>query len=74
MNKPSHNLTYVYLDTPIVVPMVEPLEYASLTGRIGQPHEYPPTRTGGVPHTGAAAKLQSSLWKCFPPVAPTYCI
>ena len=67
MNKPSPSLTNVYLDTPIVGPTPDTLEYASRTGRIGQPHEYPPTGTEGVPHTSAAANFQSSIWQCFHP-------
>ena len=40
---PSPNLTTVYLDTPLVGPTPEPLEYVSSPGRLGQPSGYPPS-------------------------------
>ena len=46
MNNPSPNLTTVYLDTPLVGPTLDPLEYVSLSGRLGQPSRYPLTSTG----------------------------
>ena len=39
---PSPNLTTVYLDTPLVFPTPEPLEYVPSPGRLGQPSGYPP--------------------------------
>ena len=62
MNNPSPNLTTVYLDTPLVGLTPEPLDYVPLLGRLEQPCGYPPTRTGGVPHTGAPKS---------PPPSPT---
>ena len=35
MNNPSHSLTIVYLDTPLVGPTTDPLEYIYLLGRLG---------------------------------------
>ena len=52
MNNPSPNLTTVYLDTPLVEPTPDPLEYVSLPGRLGQPCSYTPIITGGGPSTG----------------------
>ena len=46
INKPNPNLTTVYLDTPLVGPTPEPLEYVPSPGRLGQPSGYPPSRTG----------------------------
>ena len=46
MNNSSPNLTNVYLDKPLVVPKLEPLEYVPLPGCLGQPSKYPPTSTG----------------------------
>ena len=46
INNPSHNLTTVYLETPIVVPTQDPLEYAPLPGRLGKPSGYLLTITG----------------------------
>ena len=37
MNNPSPNLNTVYLDTPLVGPTPEPLEYVPLPGRLGHP-------------------------------------
>ena len=54
MRNTSPSLTNFYLDTPLVGPTMERLEYAPSPGRLGQPHSYPLTRTGGVPHTGAS--------------------
>ena len=51
MNKPSPNLTTIYLDNPIVVPTPEPLEYFPSPGRHGQPRGYPLIITGGGPST-----------------------
>ena len=45
INNPSPNLTTVYLDTPLVGPTPEPLEYDPLPGHLGQPSGYPPTST-----------------------------
>ena len=42
---PIPNLTTVYLDTPLVFPTPEPLEYVSSLGRRGQPIRYPPPST-----------------------------
>ena len=52
INNPSPNLTTVYLDTPLVGPTPEPLEYVPSPGRLGQPSGYPPSSTG--PHSGSA--------------------
>ena len=46
INYPSPNLNTVYLDTPLVGPTPEPLEYAPSPGRPGQPIRYPPTIAG----------------------------
>ena len=50
INNPIPNLTTLYLDTPLVGPTPEPLEYVPLLGRLGQPRGYPPssTRTSAV--------------------------
>ena len=53
MNKPSPNLTTVYLNTPLVGLTRDPLEYAPSPGRLGNPSGYPPTSTGGGPYTGS---------------------
>ena len=45
MNNPSPNLTTVYLDTPLVGPTPELLEYVPSPGRLGQPSGYPPIIT-----------------------------
>ena len=47
INNPSPNLTTVYLDTPLVGPTLEPLEYVPSLGRLGQPIGYPPTSIQG---------------------------
>ena len=41
MNKPSPNLTTVYLDTPLVVPTPDLLEYVPSPDRLGHPSRYP---------------------------------
>ena len=46
INNPSPNLTTVYLNTPLVGPTPEPLEYVLSPGRLGQPSGYPPSSTG----------------------------
>ena len=46
MNNPSPNLTTLHLDTPVVVPTTDPLEYVTSPGHLGQPSGYPPTSTG----------------------------
>ena len=43
INNPSPNLTTAYLDTPLVGPTPEPLEYVPSPGCLGQPSGYPPT-------------------------------
>ena len=53
MNNHIPSLTNVYLNTTLMGPMPDTLEYVPLTGRLGQPHGYTSTRTGGVTHTGA---------------------
>ena len=53
MNNHSPNLTNVYLDTPLVGLTPEPLDYIPSQVQIGQPHRYPLTRRGVVPHTSA---------------------
>ena len=45
INNPSPNLTTVYLDTPLVGPTPETLEYVPSPGRLGQPSGYPPSIT-----------------------------
>ena len=45
INNPSPNLITVYLDTPIVGPTPESLEYVPSPGRLGQPSGYPPSST-----------------------------
>ena len=42
INNPIPNLTTVYLNTPLVGPTLEPLEYVPSPGRLGQPSGYPP--------------------------------
>ena len=49
IKNPSPNLTAVYLDTPLVGPTPESLEYVPSPGRLGQPSGYPPSSTG--PHS-----------------------
>ena len=44
---PSPNLTTVYLDTPLVGPTPESLEYVPFPGRLGQPSGYPPSSIDG---------------------------
>ena len=46
INNLSPNLTTVYLDTPLVGPTPEPLEYVPSPGLLGQPSGYPLTSTG----------------------------
>ena len=46
MNNPIPNLTNVYLDTPLVAPTPDPLEYVPLPGRLEQPRGYTLTSTG----------------------------
>ena len=43
---PSPNLSTAYLDTPLVGPTPEPLQYIRSPGRLGQPSGYPPISTG----------------------------
>ena len=45
INNPIPNLTTVYLDTPLVGPTPEPLEYVPLPGSLGQPSGYHPSST-----------------------------
>ena len=52
INNPSPNLTTVYIDTPLVGPTPEPLEYVPSPGRLRQPRGYPPGSTG--PYSGGA--------------------
>ena len=52
INNPSPNLTTVYIDTPLVGPTPDPLEYIPLPGRLRQPSGYPPGSTG--PYSGGA--------------------
>ena len=52
INNTNPNLTTVYLDTPLVGPTPEPLEYVPLPGRLGRPSGYPPSST--VPQSGSA--------------------
>ena len=55
MNKPSPNLTTVYLDTPIVGPTPEPLEYVPSLKRLPPPPPPPNiTHTRMYPPTGQA--------------------
>ena len=75
MNNPIPSLTNVYLDTPLVVPTPDPLEYAPPPGRLSQTHGYPQTRTGGVLQTGASKilppphlHLQVHTLRCIPPL------
>ena len=63
MNNSSPNLTTIYLDTPLVGPTPEPLEYVPSPGRLVQPRRYPPISTGGGPST--------SGFKRRPPPLPT---
>ena len=63
INKPSPNLTTMYLDTPLVGPTPEPLEYVPLPGRLGRPHGYPPSSTG--PWSDSARRRP-------PPPPPSY--
>ena len=44
----------MYLDTPLVGPTQEPLEYVPLPGRLGRPSRYPPSSTG--PQSGSARR------------------
>ena len=46
INNPSPNLTTTYLDTPLVGPTLEPLEYVPTPGRLRRPSGYPPSSTG----------------------------
>ena len=43
---PRPNLTTVYLDTPLVGPTPDPLEYVPSPGRLGQPNGYPLNSAG----------------------------
>ena len=45
IKNPSPNLTTVYLDTPLVGPAPEPLEYVSSPGLLSQPSGYTPRST-----------------------------
>ena len=45
IDNPSPNLTTVYLDTPLVGPTPDPLEYVPSPGRLGQPRGCPPSST-----------------------------
>ena len=45
INNPIPNLTTVYLDTLLVGPTPEPLEYVPSLGRLGQPSRYTPSST-----------------------------
>ena len=65
MNNPSPNLTTVYLDTPLVGPTLEPLEYVPSSGRLGQPSRYPLISTGGGPCTDSSIRRP-------PPSPPPY--
>ena len=61
MDNTSPNLTTVYLDTPIVGTTSEPLEYAPLPGRLGQPSGYPLiSRVGGPSTSGSNRRPPSS--------------
>ena len=69
INKPSPNLTTVYLDTPLVGPTTNPLEYVPLPGPIGQPSGYPPNSAGGDPCTGGSKRsppLPPPLYSTYP--------
>ena len=46
INNPIPNLTNMYLDTPLVGPTPEPLEYVPSSGRLGLPRGYYPSSTG----------------------------
>ena len=63
INNPSPNLTTVYVDTPLVGPTPEPLEYTPSSGHLGQPSGYPPTITGA--YIGASRRS-------LPPPTPPY--
>ena len=63
VNNPSPNLTTVYLDTPLVGPTPEPLEYVPSPGHLGRPSGYPPSSTG--PQSGSARQRP-------PPPPPPY--
>ena len=65
MNNSSPNLTNVYLDKPLVVPKLEPLEYVPLPGCLGQPSGYPPSSAGGGTYTDGFKRRP-------PPSPPTY--
>ena len=52
--KTSPNVTAVYLDTPLVGPTPDPLEYAPLIVRLGQPRGYPLNSAGGRLYTGGS--------------------
>ena len=56
INIPIPNLTTVYLNTPLVGPTLEPLEYVPFPDRICQPIGYPPISTGGGPSTGVSKR------------------
>ena len=61
INNSIPNLPPVYLDTPLVGPTLEPLEYVPSTGRPGKPSRYHPT------------SLQSKYSRrCPPPQPPPY--
>ena len=74
MNKLIPNLTTVYLDTPLVGPTPDPLEYVPSPGRIGHPSGYPSIITGCGPYTGGS-KLRPppplSLYITHPRMNPT---
>ena len=57
INSQSHNLTTVYLYTPLVGPKLDPLEYIPSPIRLGQPSGYPPTSTGA--YIGGSRRLPS---------------
>ena len=62
---PSPNVTAVYLDTPLVGPTPDPLEYAPLPGRLGQPSGYPPNSAEGRLYIGGSKRRH-------PPPPPPY--
>ena len=65
MNKPSSNLTTVYLDTPLVNLAPEPLEYVPSQVRLGQRNRYPQTSTEVGLYTGGSRRNP-------PPSPPPY--
>ena len=61
ISNPSPNLTTVYLDTSLVGPISEPLEYVPSPGRLGQTSWYPPSST---------RTSVSGAHRCPPPPPP----